>query len=183
MRVLCDCDGVIFDPHVLWARKYQKDGGGDEFRSLDDIKDWKYLIDLLGEDFLKEYFTPAIVRDAPLNADMCRVIEHIKDNHSVQFVTDVPNERCQKVRKDRLMNIFGVYEHEITFVGLDRVQMDADVLIDDRLEACVRFAVKGGKSILVSKPWNQSDKLHPNVYRAWGPHDIELIMERIQNGR
>jgi len=182
MKILCDCDGVIFDPHILWVKKYLADGGESEFSCLNDIKDWKFLIDLLGDDFLDDYFTPEIVRDAPINSDMCIAIERLMDKHDVQFVTDVSNERCRKVRKERMMRLFGIYEHQITFVGIERVQMDADVLIDDRLESCVRFAVRGGLSLLVSMPWNQCTKLHPNVCRIWGAHDLLHVMELIENG-
>lgn len=180
LRILCDCDGVIFNPHILWAKIYQENGGGDYFRSLDDVKDWDFLKELLGDDFLDEYFTPEVVRDAPINSDMCVTIERLMDRHDVQFVTDVPDKRCQKVRKDRMMRLFGIYEHQITFVGIERVQMDADILIDDRLEVCNRFAIRGKISIVVSQPWNQCKKRLPGVYRAWGAHDLLNLVDVLE---
>lgn len=182
MMVLVDCDGVLFDTHVYWAERYRELVRDDKFLSLGDIVDWNFLPDLLKEKFYSDYLTPVAMRDAPIDAAMCAVVDRIMDVHDVTFVSDIRDKRSRSVRKSRLMRVFDMTDERIQFIGIERADIDADVLIDDCYQNCVSFvnSAPHKQSILMAKPWNcNSDLAGLKIRRAWGAHDAQLIFEGV----
>ena len=181
LRILLDLDGVVAN---LVYGKLQLEKGRGLWRLLPD--DWEpaYWNHRIMEDIETALADVAIHRLTPTYKGVNGFLRGLAQDYDVTFCT---------ARKEAICG-----EHTLKWlcdrtVGEDwplmQIMFDVDkmalapepytVLIDDNLEYCNAYADKGGKAILVDRPWNQG-KCYRDVTRCYSWVGITQVLRALQ---
>lgn len=186
MRIGVDLDGVLAE-HVSHLLEYLRKRtliSGDLTKS--SITHWDY--EILGrkfKDVFEEHLKLAdFVESMPTVEGAVESVNELYKKHYICIVTARPNYSYESTLKWLLSNGFK-YHDFVCNVGLGRIELNIDVLIDDSPTYTLGFVKKGKIAILFDQPWNRN--LDPEfdgyanikLYRCKGWDEIVGLLNKL----
>ena len=193
MIIACDADGVTCNLHEPWLRRYNRDYG--DSLTVADWKGWnihRFVKPECGKKIYDYLHDPDLYEEVqPIDGALEGVRALRAAGHQVIFSTScawgMTDQKAEWFRR------YGFIEGERTamlpeeFIPvMDKLHIDADLLIDDRAETVRRWVeLKQKRALLFLYPWNASliDEVHSAFWmRCERVRDWSQIVALIEHG-
>jgi uncharacterized protein len=181
VKIGIDVDGIVYNWEAQFRALLIQYHGvtlpiSEEFNSIQNQctrEQWK---DIWNNHPLELFIGGDYYRDA-----RGVVAELVYQGHEVYFVSATPSGTIRQARARKLLEDFsGIYGVYFINPGEDnKTVIECDVYLDDKLETAQFTAIKGYKSFLMDRPWNQM-KLSDATTRIY---TWKQFLEEVNNAR
>ncbi len=194
MKIAFDLDGVIFDFNTPFLKFYNRRHKTEFCTGNVTCYNYAEIIEKTGisdEKFRKDmndFYNTLSFRNLPIITGAEKVITNLRKNHFLGCITSRPDSTSGITTNSLNSNFPNIFS-EVHFTGYYNgngkkreksdvcIQRGYGVMIEDAVKYANDCAEQGIRTILITRPWNIMEKLHPKVERV---EELQQLVQLLQ---